>query len=707
MNLYSRYYQFIAVIFFMAACGMPDSTAQKSSHKHTNKLINESSPYLLQHAHNPVNWYPWGKEALDKAKKENKLIIISVGYAACHWCHVMEHESFEDSIVAEIMNKHFVAIKVDREERPDVDDVYMSACHLSSGGSCGWPLNTLALPDGRPFWAGTYFPKDNWKSILDYFIKMRADNPQNLEDAATKITEGIQSREMVPLADTEAKFSRSEFEGVFDMFVQSIDFKLGGKKERTNKFPMPNNYQFLLQYYEMTEDKKALDATTVTLDNMAMGGIYDHVGGGFARYATDKHWKVPHFEKMLYDNAQLVSLYSSAYQLTRDPMYKQVVYETLEFVNREMTSKEGGFYSSLDADSEGEEGKFYVWTQEELDTVIKNPEEAKIFYDYYTVKKGGNWEGKKNILHRKKTSAELAKKYKISEEELHELIERCKQKVYAARTFRVRPGLDDKVLTSWNALMMKGYIDAYRVFDEPKFLSAALRNADFLLKKGFKKGYQLNRNYKDGKSSINGFLDDYALVIDAFLALYQATFDEDWLYKAKGLADYADKHFTESESQMYYYTSKLDDPLIARKMEVSDNVIPASNSVMAKNLLLLSIYFDDKDYEERSSTMMNNMLGNIKYHPEPSFFSNWCSVYALYVKRPYEVAIVGLNYQDLRKELDQRFLPYVVLLGGKDEGSLSLLEGKFVEGETMIYVCRNRICKLPTVKIPEAINLME
>ena len=379
------------IILFITACSSPAGKAQHNTmHKYTNKLINESSPYLLQHAHNPVNWYPWGEEALQKAKDENKILLISIGYAACHWCHVMEHESFEDTTVAQIMNEYFVPIKVDREERPDVDDIYMTACQLATGRG-GWPLNAFALPDGRPFWAGTYFPKERWINILETFIQLQKEDPERIEKSAQSITEGIQrSDKVVVVPAEESEFTNNDVYAAAANMLGNIDFKRGGR-QGAPKFPMPNNYEFLLAYHYWTKDARALEAVTITLDEMAKGGIYDQLGGGFARYSVDGDWKVPHFEKMLYDNAQLVSLYAKAYQLTKKPEYLNVVHETLEFVAREMTDTAGGFYSSLDADSEGEEGKFYVWNKKEIEQIVQEKDAIKAFCDYYNITNIGNW----------------------------------------------------------------------------------------------------------------------------------------------------------------------------------------------------------------------------------------------------------------------------------------------------------------------------
>lgn len=701
-------YKFLCLSFFLLlfGCKASNSQAQQDGeHAYTNALVGESSPYLLQHAHNPVNWNPWGEAALKKAREENKMLIISVGYAACHWCHVMEEESFEDTTVARVMNEYFIPIKVDREERPDVDDIYMTACHMATGKNCGWPLNAFALPDGRPVWAGTYFPKKQWVEILDYFIKLRQDEPEKLEEYASQLTEGIQSVEKIEIHTGEKDFSAEKLDGIVEAFLNNIDYRKGGRKGAP-KFPMPNNYDFLLNYHYRTNNEDALRAVLTTLDKMAMGGIYDHLGGGFARYSTDEDWLVPHFEKMLYDNGQLVSLYSKTFQQTQNPLYKKVVEETLEFIERALTSPEGGFYSSLDADSEGEEGKFYVWQQPEIDSILSDSNISAIFSDYYSVQKNGNWEGK-NILHVGQSMEKVAEKHDLSTDELEALLSKAKEKLFTARSIRVRPGLDDKVLTSWNALMLKGYTDAYRAFGTPEYLEAARKNANFLTKTMMKKDGRLNRNYKDGKSVINAFLDDYALSIQALIGLYEVTFEEAWLEKANLLAKYAIDHFFESTTGMFNYTSKDDPPLIARKKELGDNVIPGSNSSMARSLFYLGLYLYNNDYIDKSKQMMANMEETIIGTDQPNFYSNWCLLYADLVKAPYEIAIVGDNYEPLRKDMMRGYYPDAIFLGGPKEGSLELLKGKLQEGETYIYVCQNKVCKLPVKEVNRAVALME
>jgi uncharacterized protein YyaL (SSP411 family) len=691
--------------------GRTKEKKMKHKHKYTNHLINESSPYLLLHANNPVDWYPWGQEALEKAKKENKLLIISIGYAACHWCHVMEEESFSDAEVAEVMNKHFVSIKVDREERPDIDQVYMDAAHLLTGHG-GWPLNAIALPDGRPVFAGTYFPKQRWTLVLKKIYELYKVNPKQVEQQAENLTKGIQTNSEITFNPTKPDFDPKAPGQIFANWKNVIDFEWGGEK-RAPKFPLPIGYRFLLTYHYLTRNstgnqdpgKKALEAVKITLDRMAMGGIYDQAGGGFARYSTDEYWKVPHFEKMLYDNGQLVSLYSYAYQLTKDPLYKTIVYETLEFVERELTSpgvpKGGrGFYSSLDADSEGEEGKFYVWTKSEIQNLLgKN---APLIIDYFNITGSGNWEKGRNILFRTKPDKIFAQEKKIRIQELQKQVAEAKKQLLAARSKRIRPALDDKILTAWNALMLTGYIDAFRVFNDERFLKRAVKNAEFIVNNMLSRDGRLNRNYKNGKSTINAFLDDYAFTIQAFISLYQATFAEKWLTTAEKLLKYTLDHFYDKNKGMFYYTSDLDPGLITRKMEIPDNVIPSSNSQMAVNLYLLGEYFFNDDYIQKSKLMLNNVKsGMVRNGP---YYANWALLLTYFVHPVAEVAIVGDEWETQRKKLDRHFLPHMILMGGKNQGKLPLLEGKLIKGQTTIFVCKNKACRLPVTNVKEALK---
>ncbi|MDY6933158.1 MAG: thioredoxin domain-containing protein [Spirochaetota bacterium] len=667
-------------------------------HKYTNNLIHETSPYLLQHAHNPVDWYPWGEEALDKAQNENKLIIVSIGYAACHWCHVMEQESFEDEKVAQLMNDNFVAIKVDREERPDIDQVYMNAVLLITG-SGGWPLNCIALPDGRPIYGGTYFPKSQWIEMLKHVSNFVMENPNRAEHQAQLLTQGVQSSEMIYENTEKPEFTLNELNRIFTIWENNIDYTNGGQKGAP-KFPLPIGYQFLLHYYYLTGNADALQSVTTTLNKMADGGIYDQIGGGFARYSTDSYWKVPHFEKMLYDNAQLVSLYSAGYQLTKDSKYKLIVSETLNFIQRELTSQEGGFYSSLDADSEGEEGKYYLWTKSELLKTLGN--EADVIIDYYSVTENGNWLREQNILFKTLSDKQIADKYKITEDELTKRVLEAKQILLRERVKRVQPGLDNKIITSWNALMLKAYVDAYRIFDYKEYLDAALKNAEFLNTNIITPENRLYRCYNNGRASINAFIDDYSFTIDAFISLYQATFDEKWLLKALQLTDYSIAHFYDNNSGMFFYTSDIDPALIARKIDVTDNVIPSANSQMGKNLFILGQYFYNDDYIHHSKRMINNVKKNA--FNGGAYYANWDILMTWFADDPYEVSILGVECDAMRKDFDKHYLPNTFLSGGIGEGTLPLLDNRLIEGQTTIYICQNRVCRFPVTDVNEALK---
>ncbi|HEX2683163.1 MAG TPA: thioredoxin domain-containing protein [Ferruginibacter sp.] len=668
------------------------------SHPYTNELVHESSPYLLQHAHNPVNWYPWGEEALQKARTEKKMLIISIGYAACHWCHVMEHESFEDEDVARVMNENFICIKVDREERPDVDQVYMTAAQLISGRG-GWPLNALALEDGRPFYAGTYFPKANWIQLLQFFVDLKNKDPEKLEKSAEQVTHGIHVTENVVFKDAGKEFTIEELDEQFNSIKGQIDFREGGP-DRAPKFPMPSVWEYLLHYHYLTKHKEALQAVTITLDNMACGGIYDHLQGGFARYSTDVHWHVPHFEKMLYDNAQLVSLYSKAYQATKDPLYQKVVYETLGFIAQELTSPEGGFYSSLDADSEGVEGKFYVWTKAEIEAALEA--NAEIFSEYYDITDNGNWEHGNSILLRKETDEAIAAKYEITVDALKTIIDEGKAKLLAIRKTRIKPGLDDKILSSWNALMLKGYVQAYRVFGDEAFLNSGISNAEFLLQQAIAADGEMKRNYKNGKSTINALLDDYAYTISAFIELYQASFDEKWLMEANRILEYTLEHFFDTASGMFFYTHNQYADLIARKMELSDNVTPASNSEMAKNLFLAGHLLGKDEYIIKAKQMLMNVAEDVQRNIY--FYANWGILQAYFTSPFYEVAIIGRDCKAMRKQFGQHYLPDVVYLGSATDSKLELLVNKLLPHQTTIYVCMDKACELPVTDVSAALK---
>ena len=673
------------------------SNADKQEHAFTNALINESSPYLLQHAHNPVNWYPWGDEALEKAKKEGKLMIISIGYSACHWCHVMERESYEDTTVARIMNENYVSIKIDREERPDIDQVYIEAAQMLIGRA-GWPLNVITLPDATPVFAGTYFPRDEWINIITQVQDVYEKDPQRLSAQAQKILSSLEQNNAIREYGNQT-VSKTDIAKAVDRWKGKMDKKYGGLQS-SQKFPLPGSLHQLLNYGYLAKDEKALELVELTLDKMALGGIYDHVAGGFHRYTVEPTWKIPHFEKMLYDNGQLVSLYAAGYQVFGKMIYLNVLEKTLRFITSEMMNKEGGFYSSYDADSEGEEGKYYVWTSGEIETLLKD--DSPIFKDYYSITQKGNWEKGNNILNAINTPDEY-----FSKSGAENLLNKNLEILRKARNKRVKPGLDDKVLTAWNALMLQGFIDAYKATGKDTYLETALRNAAFIVNRQMDKDGRLNRNFKDEKSSINAFFDDYAFTIRAFVSLYQVTFDIIWLERAVKLSDYAIAHFYDAERKLFRYKSDLDEALIVIKFPVNDNVIPSGNSVMANNLFVLGNLF----YEEMPGylEMANGMLQVVAagFKENPYYYYGWMPVFYSNVNGFYEIAIVGDDYALARKSMQSHYIPDAIYLGGSDDSELSLLNDKLVEGRTYIYVCQNKFCKLPVDDPEKAFALIE
>lgn len=665
----------------------------------SNSLIKASSPYLLQHAHNPVNWYEWGGEALQKARDENKLILVSIGYSACHWCHVMERESFENHEVAEVMNKHYVCIKVDREERPDIDQIYMLAIQLMTG-SGGWPLNCICLPDQRPIYGGTYFKKTDWVNVLLNVANMWANEPDKAIEYANRLTDGIKDAEkIIPNIKVE-EYTTAHLTEIIEPWKRYFDMSEGGYN-RAPKFPLPNNWQFMLRYSYLMEDDGTHVLALLTLEKMAMGGIYDHVGGGFARYSVDGNWHVPHFEKMLYDNAQLISLYAEAYQYSRSELFKAVTEETIAWLEREMTSAEGLFYSALDADSEGVEGKFYVWDKAMFEAVLGD--DAILLADYFNVTEDGNWEEEQtNILLRKFTEEEYAAVKGVSVFVLLNKIAEAKEKLLQERSKRVRPGLDDKCLTAWNAMAIKGLAESAGIFDHPHYYELAKKAASFILNKLTTEDGGLYRNFKNGRATIPGFLDDYSFFIEALIALYQYDFDEKWLQEAKRLTDYVLTNFEDTNTPMLFYTAGTGEALIARKHEIMDNVIPASNSVMAQNLHKLSLFFDEDVYALKAEGMLAAVLPQIKTYG--SAYSNWAIQVLEAVFGVNEIALVGKDIEKVKAAINKQYIPNKITLGGTNS-ELPLLKDK-QSIETKIYICRNKVCQLPVATVDEALKLI-
>jgi len=691
---------FPLLILFIALTSCKSETSEQMTHQYTNELINETSPYLLQHAHNPVNWKAWNDNTLNEAKTSNKLILISVGYASCHWCHVMEHESFEDSTVAKIMNNNFINIKVDREERPDVDQVYMNAVQLMTKQG-GWPLNCFTLPDGRPVYGGTYFPAAQWVDILEKLNETYEQDSAKVTEYADKLTNGIQATELITTKAEVRQFSVDRLHETVQNWKLNLDNFRGGPN-RAPKFPLPNNYEFLMHYAYIFNDSTLMEQVELTLEQMAYGGIYDQVGGGFSRYSVDAEWKVPHFEKMLYDNAQLVSLYSKAYQRSNKYLYKHIVQQTLAWAEREMLTKEACYYSALDADSEGEEGKFYVWTKSELKEVLGD--DYDLVDKYYNLNLKGLWEGNQ-ILLRSEDDATVADVFEMSVSELRTKIDKINAKLLVARSVRIRPGLDDKALTSWNALMGVAYTDAYQAFGDEAYLASAIKLGDWFQKYQLKKDAELWHTFKDGKSKINGFLEDYASVSYFFVKLYEVTFDENYLAISKKLTDRVITDFQDEKSGMFYFTSSKNHDLVARKMEVSDNVIPASNSIFARNLFELGTLLENKTYLDMSRQMLANMYDTIPTYG--SGYSNWASLCLNMTTPYYEIAITGKDSKTKLKTLSSKYIPNKIMMGGEKESPLiPLLEGKFMD-ETTIYVCVNRTCQLPVSTVEEALKQIQ
>ena len=667
-----------------------------------NQLSQETSPYLLQHATNPVHWKAWNANSLAEAKEKNKLIIISIGYSACHWCHVMEHESFEDQEVADIMNAHFISIKVDREERPDVDAVYMKAVQILTGRG-GWPLNMVTLPDGRPVWGGTYFKKEQWINALEQLQELYQSAPEKMIDYAEKLHQGIQSIRIVPNENSETSINQEQIAGLVEKWKKSFDWEFGGMAS-SPKFMMPNNYHFLMRYGYQKKDNELLDFVNLTLTRMAFGGVFDTVDGGFSRYSVDNKWHIPHFEKMLYDNGQLVSLYSDAYKLTANSLYKEVIEKTLSFVERELMNTEGGFYCALDADSLNaekhlEEGAFYVWKIPELKTIIG--EDFDLFSEVFNINTFGLWEDENYVLIQNQSLEGIAKSNNIEVSTLQKKKKFWENALYIKREKRYKPRLDDKCLTSWNAIMLKGFVDAYKALEKPKYLDLALQNADFIIKNMWSNEGNLFHNYKNQKSTINGYLEDYSLVIDAFISLYEVTFEEKWLLNAKRLTDYSLEHFYDAETGFFTFTSNLDEALITSHFETEDNVIPASNSVMAKNLFQLGIYFENSYYEKVSQQMLQKIMPGVDY---PSAYSNWMDLALNYSEQNKELAICGNLALEYCSKINALYFPNVVLAGTKKVSNLPFLKNRFVAEQTLFYLCQNKTCSSPTTDFQKILS---
>ena len=666
--------------------------------EHSNRLQYESSPYLLQHAHNPVDWYPWGEEALQKAKKENKPILISIGYSACHWCHVMERESFEDPVVADIMNEHFVNIKIDREERPDLDHIYMDAVQVMTG-SGGWPLNVFLTPDAKPFYGGTYFPprkafnRASWTDTLQGVINAFSERQNEVVAQAEGLTAHLLKSNVFGEAGNETgkAFTKENAELIFQNLMKSADKKEGGFGTAP-KFPQTFSIQYLLRYFHFYRSQEALQQACLSLDKMIDGGIYDQVGGGFARYSTDNEWLVPHFEKMLYDNALIVTVLAEAYQLTHHARYADAIDQTIAFIEREMMSPEGGFYSALDADSEGEEGRYYVWTKKEVEALLED--DAELFCKFYDITEKGNWEGK-NILHIPASQQPLAE---TDESGLRHRFENARQKLLTGRAKRIRPLLDDKILLNWNALMNSACCKAYIATGNDHYRQLAVRNMNFLLGSFSTNGEVFFHTCKDGKARFTAFLDDYTFLVQALIGLQEITGDGGYLLRAKKLTEYVLNGFADTASPFFFFTDAQQTDVIVRKKEIYDSAIPSGNSVMAGNLLYLARVFDIKEWAEKAEAMHLSLSALVIRYPMS--FGNWANYLLLLVNGMKEIVITGQKINEILFEILHIFMPTRVFQSSSVPNEIfPLLRGKQYFESVLIYECENYVCNLPLTSL--------
>ena len=681
--------------------------------RHTNRLTHETSPYLLQHAHNPVDWYPWGEEAFATAKKENKPILLSIGYSACHWCHVMEQESFENEKIAALMNELFVSIKVDREERPDLDEIYMNAVQMLTGRG-GWPMTTFLTPEGKPFYGGTYFPPEDrhgmpgFPRILMGVAQAYREKPQEVEQSVNQILAAL--HHMSESQQSERAFSPDAIGKSAEQLARAYDSDHGGLGQAP-KFPNAGVYELFLRHHHRSKNQRYLEMVTHTLTKMARGGIYDHLGGGFHRYSVDAKWLVPHFEKMLYDNAQLVRIYSQVYCVTKEPFYKRVVDETVTYLLREMLHSEGGFYSTQDADSEGEEGKFFVWTQEEV-TKLLGDEQGEIFCRIYDVSEQGNFE-EKNILHPILTVEQASKFFRRNLGEIETLVAEAKRKLFLEREKRIKPFRDEKIITSWNGLMLSGLAEAIRISPQPAYVEAAQRTIEFFFTRLFRDG-RLLHTYKDGQAKHLGYLDDYSFLALGLLDVYGAIFDPTVLERAKELTEIMLREFWDDADGAFFYTGKSHEPLISRTKPVFDGSIPSGNA--AATLLLSRLYHltGKEDYWQRAEKILRAYYDAME--SQPFGFAHMICALDLYLNKPKEIVIVGRREDagtlELLTEIHGHYLPdKLLVLVAPDEplGQISpLLQGKIqVGGTPTVYICQNFTCSPPIMSCDELRSALE
>ena len=660
----------------------------------SNRLINASSPYLLQHANNPVDWYPWGEEALSKAKNEDKPILVSIGYSSCHWCHVMAHESFENDSIAALMNANFVNIKIDREERPDIDQIYMEAVQ-AMGINGGWPLNVFLTPDQKPFYGGTYFPSKGWRELLINVKTVFAGNRDKLEESAEVYTKAINANVSEKYQLSPTAITQEKIDSGYQKLAQSFDLQWGGLK-KAPKFIMPSQWSFLMDLAYLNPTLNIQPHLELTLNKIIDGGIYDQIGGGFSRYSVDEFWHVPHFEKMLYDNGQLLSLYAKAYKMSNNERYASVIHETIQWLIREMLDESGGFYAALDADSAGEEGKFYVWTYDEIKKLAG--EHTALIAAYYDIQEKGNWEST-NIPRMLHSEDDIATQFGLDLMTLQSIITQFKQRALLKRAERIRPGLDNKIISGWNGLTLTGILEAYQATGKTLYLTLAKKNYNFILKNLLKDGTLIHVV----NLSTQGFAEDYAAIIQALIKYYETTFDEEALRISNNLTLQMNEQFYDPQEKLFFFTSIHAENLIARKNDLFDNVIPSSNSMMAENLLKLGLHLDNEAYKKQAFDMVNQVCEMMAQ--ETSYLSQWASVATLMVKPIPEIVIFGDNYQKVTTTLNALHIPRKVVAASAIESDLPLLQYKTeIKGKTAIYVCYNKTCKLPVTDLDEALT---
>jgi uncharacterized protein YyaL (SSP411 family) len=673
-----------------------------SEHANTNRLVNETSPYLLQHAHNPVDWFPWGEEAFEIARRDKKPILLSIGYSACHWCHVMEHESFENEAIANLMNENFVNIKVDREERPDLDQIYMNAVQMMTHHG-GWPMTVFLTPEAVPFYAGTYFPPEDrynmpgFPRVLISIADAYRERPQDVQQTAASVLNELQrsttTAESAELLSTE--FLDTAFRGIIKGY-DSTNGGFGGAP----KFPPAMTLEFLLHHFHRTNNKQALEIVGHTCRKMAQGGIYDQLGGGFHRYSTDARWLVPHFEKMLYDNALLARLYLHYYQVSHDEAARSVVQGILDYVVREMTDASGGFYSTQDADSEGVEGKFFLWSLEEIKQLL-GERDAVVFVDYYNVTSGGNFDGE-NILNVTRDLSEIAAAERVTVEDLRRTLERSRKVLFEAREKRVKPARDEKILTAWNGLMLASFAEAAAVLKRSDYLAVAKQNARFILNSLRRDGLLL-RTYKDDQAKLNAYLEDYAFLIDGLVTLFETSGELHWLEEARSLTNTMIMEFWDDEEGGFFYTGRSHEELIVRSKDFFDNATPAGNSVAAEALLRIGLLTDNSDYQRRAATIFRLMASAVQRYP--SGFGRLLCALDFYLATPKEIAIIGdpaaAETRLLVEEVWKTYLPNRILAQSSPENTaavrtIPLLRNRpLLDNKATAYVCEQFTCKKP------------